>query len=103
VSEPDHGELERAVVSYLSKHPVADANLRIQAKPFERMTWPPDSQEYKSELFLMAPARIGRAGSVLEEALSRVLSPRVTCDEEAEKWSWIGQTPTALSASRVPV
>jgi hypothetical protein len=49
VGEPDHGELEQATVSHLTKHAVG--NLRVQAKPFQRATWPPDSTEFVGELF----------------------------------------------------
>jgi hypothetical protein len=70
VGEPDHGELEQATVSHLTKHAIG--NLRVQAKPFQRATWPPDSTEFVGELFLMVHSTADRPSDRLREALAHL-------------------------------
>jgi hypothetical protein len=72
VSEPDHAELQQAVINFLARQPTSELRLHVQVKPFERATWPPDSTEFTSELFLMVSVVTRDGGDMLQVALSHV-------------------------------
>jgi len=71
VNQPDHTELEQAILQYLSLQPAIEGTLYVKVTELERVTHPPDSKQFRSGLFLSVPF-VGADRTRLEQALARV-------------------------------
>jgi hypothetical protein len=74
VDQPDHVELEQAILQYLGSRPAGEARegtLYVKVTELERVTHPPDSGQFRGGLFLSVPFA-GADRTKLDQALARV-------------------------------
>jgi hypothetical protein len=74
VNQPDHTELEQAILQYLSLPPASEGRegtLYVKVTELERVTHPPDSKQFRGGLFLSVPV-VGADRTKLDHALARV-------------------------------
>ena len=74
VNQPDHTELEQAILRYLgSELPSGrrQGTLFVKVTELERVTHPPDSNQFQGGLFLSMPF-VGADRTKLDQALARV-------------------------------
>lgn len=74
VNQPDHTELEQAILQYLgSELPSGrrEGTLLVKVTRLERVTHPPDSNQFQGGLFLSMPF-VGADRTKLDQALARV-------------------------------
>jgi hypothetical protein len=74
VNQPDRTELEQAILQYLgSKLPSGgrEGTLFVKVTELERVTHPPDSNQFQGGLFLSVPF-VGADRTKLDQALARV-------------------------------
>ena len=74
MNQPDHTELEQAILQYLSLQPASEGRegtLYVRVTELERVTHPPDSKQFRGGLFLSVPF-VGADRTRLEQALARV-------------------------------
>ena len=74
VNQPDHTELEQAILQYLgSQSPSAgrEGTLYVKVTELERVIHPPDSNQFQGGLFLSVPF-VGADRTKLDQALARV-------------------------------
>jgi hypothetical protein len=74
VSQPDHTELEQAILQYLgSELPsgLREGTLFVKVTELERVAHPPDSNQFQGGLFLSVPF-VGADRTKLDQALARV-------------------------------
>jgi hypothetical protein len=74
VNRPDHTELEQAILQYLgSELPsgLREGTLFVKVTELERVTHPPDSNQFQGGLFLSVPF-VGADRTKLDQALARV-------------------------------
>ena len=71
VQQPDHSELERAILKYLGSQPPSEGTLHVKVTELERVTHPPDSSQFRGGLFLSVPF-VGADRTKLDQALARV-------------------------------
>jgi hypothetical protein len=73
VNQPDHTELEQAILQYLgSELPSGrEGTLFVKVTELERVTHPPDSNQFQGGLFLSVPF-VGADRTKLDQALARV-------------------------------
>jgi hypothetical protein len=74
VNQPDHSELEQAILQYLgSELPrgLHEGTLFVKVTELERVTHPPDSNQFQGGLFLSVPF-VGADRTKLDQALARV-------------------------------
>ena len=69
--QPDHSELEQAILQYLGSQPPSEGNLNVKVTELERVTHPPDSGQFRGGLFLSVPF-VGADRTKLDQALARV-------------------------------
>jgi hypothetical protein len=70
MSQPDCSELQEAILTYITTRPLSEGTLHVEVKPFTGVEWPPDSHQFKAELFLSVPFLGDHA--LLEQAHARV-------------------------------
>ncbi|MGH9320326.1 MAG: hypothetical protein ACRD3V_10640 [Vicinamibacteria bacterium] len=74
MKEPDHTELEQAILQYLGLQPPNEGRERtlyVKVTELERVTHPPDSNQFRGGLFLSVPF-VGADRTKLDQALARV-------------------------------
>jgi hypothetical protein len=74
VNQPDHTELEQAILQYLSLKPAnegREGNVYVKVTELEQVTHPPDSKQFQGGLFLSVPF-VGADRTKLDQALARV-------------------------------
>jgi hypothetical protein len=74
VNPPDRTELEQAILRYLGLQPPSEARegtLHVKVTELERVTHPPDSNQFRGGLFLSVPF-VGADRTKLDQALARV-------------------------------
>jgi hypothetical protein len=74
VNRPDHTELEQAILQYLGSEPPSggrEGTLSVKVTELERVTHPPDSNQFQGGLFLSVPF-VGADRTKLDQALARV-------------------------------
>jgi len=74
VHQPDHTELEQAILQYLGSQPPSEGRegtLHVKVTELERVTDPPDSSQLRGGLFLSVPF-VGADRTKLDQALARV-------------------------------
>jgi hypothetical protein len=74
VQQPDHTELEQAILRYLGSQPPGEGRegtLHVKVTELERVTDPPDSIQFRGGLFLSVPF-VGADRTKLDQALARV-------------------------------
>ncbi len=74
MNQPDHFELEQAILQYLgSELPsgLHERTLFVKVTELERVTHPPDSNQFQGGLFLSVPF-VGADRTKLDQALARV-------------------------------
>jgi hypothetical protein len=74
VNQPDHTDLEQAILQYLgSELPsgLREGTLFVKVTELERVTHPPDSNQFQGGLFLSVPF-VGADRTKLDQALARV-------------------------------
>jgi hypothetical protein len=74
VTQPDHTELEQAILQHLSWQPASEGRegtLHVKVTELERVTHPPDSNQFRGGLFLSVPV-VGADRTKLDHALARV-------------------------------
>jgi hypothetical protein len=74
VHQPDHSELEQAILQYLGSQPPGagrGGTLHVKVTELERVTDPPDSSQLRGGLFLSVPF-VGADRTKLDQALARV-------------------------------
>jgi len=74
VNQPDHSQLEQAILQYLgSELPsgLHEGTLFVKVTELERVTHPPDSNQFQGGLFLSVPF-VGADRTKLDQALARV-------------------------------
>jgi len=74
VNQPDHTELEQAILQYLGSQPPnegREGTLYVKVTELERVTDPPDSNQLQCGLFLSVPF-VGADRTKLDHALARV-------------------------------
>jgi hypothetical protein len=74
VKQPDHTELEQAILQYLGSQPPSEGRegtLYVKVTELERVTHPPDSSQFRGGLFLSVPF-VGADRTKLDQALARV-------------------------------
>ena len=74
MNQPDHTELEQAILQYLSLQPASEGRegtLYVKVTELERVTHPPDSKQFRAGLFLSVPF-VGADRTKLDQALARV-------------------------------
>jgi hypothetical protein len=74
VSQPDHSELEQAILQYLGSelpNGLREGTLFVKVTELERVTHPPDSNQFQGGLFLSVPF-VGADRTKLDQALARV-------------------------------
>jgi len=74
VNQPDHTELEQAILQHLSLQPASEGRegtLHVRVTDLERVTHPPDSNQFRGGLFLSVPF-VGADRTKLDQALARV-------------------------------
>jgi hypothetical protein len=68
VNPPDSTELEQAILQHLGSH---EAGAYVKVTELERVTHPPDSNQFRGGLFLSVPF-VGADRTKLEQAAARV-------------------------------
>jgi len=71
VNQPDHTELEQAILQYLGSRPPSEGTLYVKVTELQRVTHPPDSGQLRGGLFLSVPF-VGADRTKLDQALARV-------------------------------
>jgi hypothetical protein len=74
VNQPDHTELEQAILRYLGSQPPSEGRegtLHVKVTELERVTHPPDSGQLRGGLFLSVPF-VGADRTKLDQAIARV-------------------------------
>ena len=74
MDQPEHTELEQAILRYLGSQPPSEARegtLYVKVTELERVTHPPDSNQFRGGLFLSLPF-VGADRTKLDQALARV-------------------------------
>jgi hypothetical protein len=71
VKQPDHTELEQAILQYLDSQPPSEGTPYVKVTELERVTHPPDSGQFRGGLFLSVPF-VGADRTKLDRALARV-------------------------------
>ena len=74
MNQPDHSDLEQAILQYLgSELPsgLHEGTLFVNVTELERVTHPPDSNQFQGGLFLSVPF-VGADRTKLDQALARV-------------------------------
>ena len=74
MQQPDHTELEQAILQYLGSQPPSEGRegtLHVKVTELERVTDPPDSSQLRGGLFLSVPF-VGADRTKLDQALARV-------------------------------
>ena len=74
MNQPDHTELEQAILQYLgaqSPSETHEGTLYVKVTELERVTHPPDSDRLQGGLFLSVPF-VGADRTKLDQALARV-------------------------------
>jgi hypothetical protein len=74
VDQPEHTELEQAILRYLGSQPSTEGRegtLHVKVTELERVTHPPDSTQFRGGLFLSVPF-VGADRTKLDQALARV-------------------------------
>jgi hypothetical protein len=74
VNQPDHIELEQAILQHLGSQPPSEGRegtLYVKVTELERVTHPPDSRRFRGGLFLSVPF-VGSDRTKLDQALARV-------------------------------
>ena len=74
MNQPDHTELEQAILRFLrSELPSGgrEGTLSVKVTELERVTHPPDSNQFQGGLFLSVPF-VGADRTKLDQALARV-------------------------------
>ena len=74
MSQPDHSELEHAILQYLDSelpNGLREGTLFVKVTELERVTHPPDSNQFQGGLFLSVPF-VGADRTKLDQALARV-------------------------------
>jgi hypothetical protein len=74
VNQPDHTELEQAILQYLGSELRSgrrEGTLFVKVTELERVTHPPDSNQFQGGLFLSVPF-VGADRTKLDQALARV-------------------------------
>ena len=74
MSQPDHSELEQAILGYLGSPPPSEGRegaLYVKVTELERVAHPPDSNQFRGGLFLSVPF-VGADRTRLDQALARV-------------------------------
>ena len=74
MNQPDHTELEQAILQYLIVQPASEGRegtLHVKVAELERVTHPPDSNQFRGGLFLSVPV-VGADRTKLDHALARV-------------------------------
>jgi hypothetical protein len=74
VKQPESTELEQAILQYLGSQPPSEgheATLYVKVTELERVTHPPDSNQFRAGLFLSVPF-VGADRTKLDQALARV-------------------------------
>ena len=74
MNQPDHTELEQAILQYLGLQPASEGRERtlyVRVTELERVTHPPDSNQFRGGLFLSVPF-VGADRTKLDQALARV-------------------------------
>jgi hypothetical protein len=74
VNQPDHTELEQAILQYLGSELPSGPRGRtlfVKVTELERVTHPPDSNQFQGGLFLSVPF-VGADRTKLDQALARV-------------------------------
>jgi hypothetical protein len=77
VNQPDHNELEQAIRRHLGSQPPSEGRegregtLHVKVTELERVTHPPDSNQFQGGLFLSVPF-VGADRTKLDQALARV-------------------------------
>jgi hypothetical protein len=74
VNQPDHTELEQAILPYLSLQLPSEGregSMYVKVTELERVTHPPDSNQFRGGLFLSVPF-VGADRTKLDQALARV-------------------------------
>ena len=74
MDQPEHTELEQAILRYLGSQPSTEGRegtLHVKVTELERVTHPPDSTQFRGGLFLSVPF-VGADRTKLDQALARV-------------------------------
>jgi hypothetical protein len=71
VNQPDHTELEQAILQYLGSQPPSEGTLYVKVTELERVTHPPDPNRFQCGLFVSVPF-VGADHTKLDQALARV-------------------------------
>lgn len=74
VTQPDHTELEQAILQYLGSQSPSEGRegtLYVKVTELERVVHPPDSSQFRGGLFLSVPF-VGADRTKLDQALARV-------------------------------
>lgn len=73
MNQPDHTDLERAILQYLGSPPSEgrEGTLHVKVTELERVTHPPDSSQFRGGLFLSVPF-VGADRTKLDQALARL-------------------------------
>ena len=71
MNQPDHTELEQAILQYLGSQPPSERTLYVKVTELERVTHPADSNQLQCGLFLSVPF-VGADHTKLDQALARV-------------------------------
>lgn len=74
MNQPDHTELEQAILHYLGSPPPnegREGTLYVKVTECERVTHPPDSNQFRGGLYLSVPF-VGSDRTKLDQALARV-------------------------------
>ncbi len=74
MKQPDHTELEQAILQYVGSQPAnagREGTLYVKVTELERVTHPPDSNQFRGGLFLSVPF-VGADRTRLDQALARV-------------------------------
>jgi hypothetical protein len=74
VNQPDHTELEHAILQYLGSRPPSEGRegaMYVKVTELERVTHPPDSNQFQTGLFVSVPV-VGADRTKLDQALARL-------------------------------
>ena len=100
MNQPDHTELEQAILQYLGSQPPSEGRegtLYVKVTDLERVTDPPDSNQFRGGLFLSVRF-VGADRTKLEQALARVRkgsSGTRSCPDGTSRWLRRRRTPIA--------
>lgn len=75
MSEPDAAAVQTAILNYVGGKLTSEGTLHVEVRPFEPVTWPPESNEVKGEVVLSVPrmgngSRLGEASKIVREGLA---------------------------------